>query len=1184
MQFVKSTKSYIYIVAALAFITYSCHPPQTEVRKEYSLNNSWKSIANDSSKDAYNGFEKPDYNDNDWLTIDVPHNWDTYHGYLRKVHGNRHGYAWYRKEFKIADYNPEKRYFLFFEGVGSYATVWVNGKLAGSHAGGRTTFTLDITKLINPDKINILAVRADHPAEIMDLPWVCGGCSTERGFSEGSQPMGIFRPVTLIETNNTRIEPFGVHVWNDTSITQKLAHVNIDVELKNYESNVTGYIIRNILKDSKGKTVAKSEDEIELNKNELKEFNTSGFNVKNPNLWSPDNPYLYQLHTQIVSDNQIIDELVTPVGIRTISWPIKRNDGDKRFFVNHKPVFINGVGEYEHMFGQSHAFTEEQIDARISQIKAAGFNAFRDAHQPHNLRYQEALDKEGILWWTQLSAHIWFDNPEFRKNFKTLLREWVKERRNNPSNIVWGLQNESTLPTDFSEECTAIIREMDPTSPSQRIVTTCNGGTGTDWNVIQNWSGTYGGEPEIYDQEIKRDLLNGEYGAWRSIDLHTEGPFNQNGILSEDRMTQLLEMKVRLAEEAKDSCVGQFLWIFSSHDNPGRIQSGEALRDIDRLGPINYKGLLTPWGEPLDVYYMYRANYVSANNEPMVYIVSHTWPNRWSEPGIKDNITVYSNCDEVELFNGVKENSLGKLPNKGFGYPFVWDKAEIKTNVLYAVGYKNGQAVAEDIIVLNHLPQAPGIKKLKETSHDVVSDKGAQKYLYRVNCGGSDYTDRNGNLWMADRHLTKEGTWGSLSWTDHFKGLPAYFGSQRRTFDPIENTSEWKLFQTFRYGLTDLSYKFPVENGSYTVELYFSEPWYGTGGGLDCKNWRLFDVAINKDTVIRDFDIWKEVGHDKAIKKTFKVNVENNQLCIHFPKTKSGQALISAIAISGDENSKVASPSPLVIENMVSSTSEAVLTNWLDWGDKLFTNSDETIKEIPSNLFGCTWVKTSKNTNNQISFNITEESDVFIALDSSINQLPSWAKGFISTDNFIVTDNKDQDKYKVYGKRFPAGSSLDFGNKDLTKDDIKNNFAVFVTPSSDLDAPTDQRPVKIFSSEDARIKGNGVKRVIDGRHFIEIMTNDPVKVEFDFYVGLASTYGIHFKFQNNSGGDVQNDMLITTKSGKTMTHEQVEMYDKPGKWRTVKTSTGTTINAGDYKVSLVIKNAKGLLLQHLEVQ
>ena len=200
-----------------------------------------------------------------------------------------------------------------------------------------------------------------------------------------------------------------------------------------------------------------------------------------------------------------------------------RHDNDKRFYLNGKPEYINGVCEYEHMFGQSHAFSSEQIEARMKEVMGAGFNAFRDAHQLHNLLYKEIIDKNGILWWPQFSAHIWYDTPQFKESFKRHLIQWVKERRNSPSIILWGLQNESTIPAEFAKECSDIIRSLDPTCGTQRLITTCNGGEGTDWNVVQNWSGTYGGKIEDYAKELSRNdqLLNGEYGAWRTIGNHT---------------------------------------------------------------------------------------------------------------------------------------------------------------------------------------------------------------------------------------------------------------------------------------------------------------------------------------------------------------------------------------------------------------------------------------------------------------------------------------------------------------------------------------------------------------------------------------------------------------------------------------------------------------------------------------
>jgi hypothetical protein len=91
----------------------------------------------------------------------------------------------------------------------------------------------------------------------------------------------------------------------------------------------------------------------------------------------------------------------------------------------------------------------------------------------------------------------------------------------------------------------------------------------------------------------------------------------------------------------------------------------------------------------------------------MVYIVSHTWTDRWKTPGVKSEIRVFSNCDEVELFNDVRSESLGRLKKGPIGTHFEWNNVTIKYNVLYAVGYVNGKPMAEDYIVLDHLPKSP---------------------------------------------------------------------------------------------------------------------------------------------------------------------------------------------------------------------------------------------------------------------------------------------------------------------------------------------------------------------------------------------------------------------------------------------------------------------------------------------
>ena len=405
-----------------------------------------------------------------------------------------------------------------------------------------------------------------------------------------------------------------------------------------------------------------------------------------------------------------------------------------------------------------------------------------------------------MLFWSQYSAHIWYDTPQFRETFKRLLVRWIKERRNSPSVILWGLQNESILPREFAEECSAIIRSLDPTCQDQRAITTCNGGEGTDWNVIQNWSGTYGGSAENYDNELKgpEQLLNGEYGAWRTIDLHGAAKY------SEESFTKLLETKARLAESAKDSVCGHFQWLFISHDNPGRTQPDGALRRIDKIGPINYKGLATIWEEPTPAYYMYRNRYGSVT--------------------------------------------------RGF---------------------------------------TPPILTAADCNRDLVKGAEGYHYLYRINCGGDAFVDEFGQQWIADDTLY------SHSWGQDF-GMHPYQASQRHITEKIHGTKSYELFQFFRFGRHRLWYDLPVPDGDYRVELYFAEPWHGKGGGEkdDYEGMRIFDVAINGETVIDDLDPWAEAGYCGALKRVVTAKAKAGRIRISFPEVKAGQALICGIAVA----------------------------------------------------------------------------------------------------------------------------------------------------------------------------------------------------------------------------------------------------------------------------------------------
>jgi beta-galactosidase len=1133
-------------VAPIFFLAFSLN--SLSQRQDILLNTDWKTSLNKTGQ---------------WRKISIPHNWDDYYGYRRLAHGNLHGDAVYKRALFIKQPGKGKRFFLFFEGVGSYATVLLNGKIAGSHAGGRTTFTLDVTNFIRTDgSKNEIEVRVSHPSNIKDLPWVCGGCSEERGFSEGSQPLGIFRPVHLVVSNDIRIEPFGVHAWAD--IQNRKASLSVNTTIKNYSKQGRQVSIVNQLLDREGRIVKEVNTERLLKEMDSITVLQNSIEVADPRLWNTEDPYLYRIISLIKENNIVIDRTETDFGFRTINWKSKTN----QFFLNDKPVFINGIAEYEHLLGQSHAFSNEQIMARMKWITSAGFNAFRDGHQPHNLLYGKLCNEKGILWWTQLSAHVWYDTKEFRENFKTLLREWVIERRNDPAVVLWGLQNESKIPKDFAEECTALIRSLDPTSSSQRLVTTCNGGEGTDWDVPQNWTGTYGGNPATYAQDLKKQILVGEYGAWRTIDLHTEGGFVQNGSLSEDRMTQMMEQKVRLAESVKDSVAGHIFWLLTSHDNPGRVQGGEGLRELDRVGPVNYKGLLTPWEEPTDAYYMFRSNYADKNKEPMVYIVSHTWPDRWMKPGIKDSIYVYSNCDEVELFNDIDNASLGKQKRKGMGTHFQWDKVNIQYNVLYAVGYVNGKAVAKDTIVLHHLPGSPNFNKLYASAKPITKPQPAYHYVYRINCGGPAYTEESGNLWSADKNV-------SSSWPKDFSGIPEHFASQRRTFSPIKNTKDWKLFQSFRYGKDKLKYEFPLPDGEYLVELYFIEPWLGIGAGTDARAMRIFDVAINGKTVLDDVDIWNETGSNTVLKKMVSAKITGGRMIISFPESKAGQALVSAIAIASKKKIPTLPVRSSLIDKLQCNGCKII--SWMDIGDAQFEGKPIQFNQLPSNLYGADWIQMNRRpADEKISFTLNADANVFIG-NKKISKMFEANKLYENTGNNIITEEDGRMVYEVYRQRYKKGDKVVLY--------VNEQNIVALLPASNMQPAYDLKPVTSYRTNVA-VTGDGViKERFAGRECTVVKTDDKVSVEWPVQTGVADIYSITMKYFYGKEQPVKARLQLIGPGNSMMLEEAVHFtFTREGKWNQFTINTGNMINAGNYTVKLVIENAANLAISGIEVQ
>jgi hypothetical protein len=653
-----------------------------------------------------------------------------------------------------------------------------------------------------------------------------------------------------------------------------------------------------------------------------------------------------------------------------------------------------------------------------------------------------------------------------------------------------------------------------------------------------------------------------------------------------------MEWKVELAESVRDKTFGHFHWLMNSHDNPGRVQNGEGDRHIDRVGPVNYKGLFTAWGEPTDAFYMFRSNYMAKEKEPMVYIVSHTWPNRWTAPGIKNGIVIYSNCDEVELFNDLGAQSLGRRKKGGVGTHFQWDSVMINNNILYAEGKVNGKTVARDTLMLHHLQPAPGLKAIARETTDLNRPMTGYNYIYRVNCGGPEHTDKHGSVWMADGESSQVTSWTSRSWASGNKGLPFAFGSQRRTFDPVNGTDDDVLFQTFRYGRHKLAYEFPVPDGEYQVELFFTEPWYGRGGNLACPGWRVFDVAINNSIVLNDFDIWKEAGFNRAMKKTVKATVKGGRLVISFPGVTAGQAVISAIAVSSIKTGIKPAVAPAsIIQQLNTSDKSWSVQSWLDIGNRLYNGDAHTISKLPSHLFGDEWIRTSNRqagTKDTAAarFIVSEEADVYVAMDSLILQKPSWLLGWTDTSLVFETDHDGRHRFRVFRKHFTAGSTVVLGKNGDGPAAGTDMYTVIVHQKSVLELPPPEpRPTTPYEAESATWKGPVLSTDLKGYsgkgyvHFSEPAGS----VDWTISVGVGDLYALRFTYQNPTGKDIPMQISVTAADGRVL-HSDTAYFEPTTKWDLHKTNTGTSINAGTYKVKLVGREAMGLSLDLLKVQ
>ncbi len=398
--------------------------------------------------------------------------------------------------------------------------------------------------------------------------------------------------------------------------------------------------------------------------------------------------------------------------------------------------------------------------------------------------------------------------------------------------------------------------------------------------------------------------------------------------------------------------------------------------------------------------------------------------------------------------------------------------------------------------------------------------------------------------------------------------------------------------QTFRYGRKDLKFIFPVPNGDYTVELYFTEPWFGIGGGINCEGWRLFDVAVNDSIRIHNLDIWKEAGTNQALKKTLKAQVTDGKLVISFPKVNSDQAVVSAIAIATENtNTKPALPSPLLLQPVLNKNSPEVnytVQSWLDTGEPQYPEEKVTFSQLPSKLFGAEWLRfpdksTARNTRN-IVFQVSQDADVYMGIDSNLTTIPSWLKTYDSTGKYVI--NNQGTVFSLFHKKFKKGAVIHIKKPIEEYRNYTPPLFIAAQYASDIMPGYDLKPTQHYPIKDVIIKGKGIaQQKVNNKEAATFIREKGDSLEWKIKTGIGAKYSIRFRYSNEDPDTKNLKFYLISREGLILQKEALHFTKtKEGKWNSLNIMTQTEINAGNYTVRLIAESAKDLSISGLDIQ
>ena len=679
-------------------------------REVYSMNPSWR-----FHKGAVESAETKEFNDKDWTVVSLP---DGIEYLPTEASGciNYQGEVWYRKHFMPDAALKGKKLFLHFEAIMGKSKVFVNGKLLTEHFGGYLPVIADVTDVLDWNGDNVIAVWADNSDDPSYPPGKAQDVLDYTYFG------GIYRDCWLIAHNNVFItDP---NYENEVAggglfvafgkVSDALAEVQLKIHVRNATKNPFSGRVEYMLLQPDGTEVARLSDKIQVKVGRATTV-SDRMPVKQPMLWTPSTPTLYNLLVRVLDkEGNVIDGYRRRIGIRSIEF--KGKDG---FYLNGRPYGKPLIGANRHqdfaVVGNAVANSIHWRDAK--KLKDVGMEIIRNAHCPQDPAFMDACDELGLFVIVNTPGwQFWNDAPEFAQRVYSDIRNVVRRDRNHPSVWLWEpILNETWYPADFAKNTRDIVDAEYP-------YPYCYSGSDSEARGHENFPVYFAHPANMQDASKEIDPTKTYFTREWGDNVDDWSSHNSPSRVARNWGEQPMRVQAQhyacpyypvtsydVLYKQSPQHVGGCLWHSFDH------QRGY------HPDPF-YGGLMDVFRQPKYSYYMFMAQRPAVKNDrnagsgPMVYIAHEMTPFSGKD------VTVYSNCDEVRLtfnkggktYTYKKDKNRPGMPSPVITFPdvydFMVDKAFSRTQkqddvYLLAEGLIDGKVVATHKVVPARRPE-----------------------------------------------------------------------------------------------------------------------------------------------------------------------------------------------------------------------------------------------------------------------------------------------------------------------------------------------------------------------------------------------------------------------------------------------------------------------------------------------